>query len=171
MVLADYLAQYLITGTFTIGIPAAFILARKRIGVLNAASWLVVFGALIVVGEHTSFAIQGAMNLRFGSHSQYHIVMAAVYTAVAGILLSLIARMLLRNGSRVGWYSVLLALSIGGGIDLLMVVLLFPHGIEPFSEATGIALYSYHFAWVSALAISYRHIFGKTSLPLTKIRT
>ena len=164
MVLAEYLTQYLVTGVFTFGLPTVLILARKQIGVLSAASWLVIFGAIVVVGEHTSFAIQGALNYPFGSHRQYHIIMAAVYTAVAGVVISLIARMLLRLGQRVGWYAVLLALSIGGGIDLLMVVLVFPHGVEPFSEGVGIALYSYHFAWLSALAISYRHIFRKSSL-------
>lgn len=162
MIVPEDLIYYLLGGVFGFGPVVGLVLARRRIGVLNAASWLVIFGAIVVVGEHTNFAIQAARNYPIGLHSRDHIVMAATYTAVGALLLSVMARTLFRLGWRVGWYIVLLALVIGGGIDLLMVTLIYPHGVRPFSAAVGIALYSYHFAWIGALGISYRYFFGKT---------
>jgi hypothetical protein len=35
----------------------ALTLARKRMGELNAAAWLVFYGTIVIVGEHAAFAI------------------------------------------------------------------------------------------------------------------
>lgn len=98
------------------------ILARKRLGSLNAAKALVVWGALIPTLEHASFAISGYQEIAnvpgIGLHSRYHFFMAGVFTLVAGILIAIVAAMQLWQSHRTGWFAILIALVIGGGFEL-----------------------------------------------------
>ena len=47
--------EYLITAIVASGPIVALMVASRKIGVLNAASWLVVWGSIFVIAEHTSF--------------------------------------------------------------------------------------------------------------------
>ncbi len=79
-------------------------------------------------------------------------------------MLSIVAQTALKRGQSLGWYALIAALFIGGGIDLVLVTTVFPHGAPPpGSIPPGIALYSYHLAWLAALIISYKPIFGNAS--------
>ena len=156
--------QYLITAIITLGPIVALIVARRKIGVLNAASWLVVWGSIFVIAEHTSFTIQGTLESAVSSHLKFHMYMSAAYTAVGVLVLSIIAQTVLKRGQSPGWYALFAALLIGGGIDLILVTTVFPHGAPPpRSIPPGIALYTYHLAWLAALIISYKPIFGNAS--------
>jgi hypothetical protein len=160
----------------SLAIIIALIASRKRLGALNAASWLVVWGAVVIAGEHPFFAIsyslgllsnEGQMNLL--PHAQIHFFMAGIYTIVGLLLLSVIARTLLREGRRAGWYAVLLALVFGGGFDLIGGAFMYSHGLPVYEVFTGVmrqgfgweALYTYFVAWGAALSISFKPIFAK----------
>src|SRR5262245_54946839 len=93
--------------------------ARRRLGPLNAASWLVVLGALALATEHPQFALSFsapftgiADELRIHPmpllpHARIHFFMAGVYALVGLVLLATIARTLLREGRRGGRYALL----------------------------------------------------------------
>ena len=139
------------------------LLVRKRLGVLNSATWLVIWGAVVLAGEHGSFAISLSVSLAahagVGNHARFHFFMAGVYTFVAGVLLGVIAWTLLRAGSRIGWYAVLFALVFGSAFELVAGSTIFAHGFPPHSIPLGLFLYSYIAALGSALLISFRPIF------------
>jgi hypothetical protein len=127
----------------------AFIAFRRSIGVMNAAAGLVIWGALIASSEHGHWAMRLAIHERLyaNPHSTVHYFMAGVYAAVAGVLLSVIALTLLREGRRSGWFAVLFALLVGGSLALMM------------NGPTGrlyhhIGLYGYVFAWLAALVVA-----------------
>lgn len=147
----------------TYGPVAALILARRSLGRLHAAAWLVMLGALIVAAEHAGFALAGVLSdeLRasLSAHSRYHLFMAAAYTLVGAGMIGVVGHTLLRQGRRSGWWAVLLALVLGGGLELGAVLTIFPHGLPPRSIPAGLVLYAYPLAWAAALAISYRPIF------------
>jgi hypothetical protein len=78
--------------------------------------------------------------------------MAGVYAAIAGVLLSVIALTLFREGRRSGWFAVLFALLAGGSLELVMdgpTGYLYHH----------IGLYGYPLAWAAALVIAYKPTF------------
>jgi len=145
---------------------------RGRLGSLNAASWLVVWGALFVAAEHAGWSIWDALQLpgvfaegglATNPHARVHAFMAGVYTVFAALLLVLIAWTLLREGRRIGWYAVLVVLVAGGGLELLINGpngVLFQHGFPPRSRPEGMVLFNYLIAWMAALAIAYRPVFG-----------
>ena len=132
----------------------AFIAFRRSIGVMNAAAGLVIWGALTACGEHGYWAMRHAIEERLfaNPHSTVHYFMAGVYAAIAGILLSVIALTLFREGRRSGWFAVLFALLVGGGLELVMngpTGYLYHH----------IGLYGYPLAWAAALVIAYKPTF------------
>ena len=97
--------------------------------------------------------------------------MAGIYTIIGLVLLCVIARTLLREGRRGGWYSLLFALILGAGSDLVIGTLgtqWSQHG-SPLYRLFGIQpigfgwefLYVYFAAWIAALVISYKPIFAK----------
>ena len=164
----------LVGAVISLAIIVALIASRKRLGALNAASWLLIWGAVVISGEHPFFAIlyslgllsnEGQMNLL--PHAQVHFFMAGIYTIVGLFLLSMIARTLLREGRRAGWYAVLFALVFGSGFDLIAGAFLYSHGLPVYEVFTGVMsqgfgweyLYTYSVAWAAALALSYRPIF------------
>ena len=97
--------------------------------------------------------------------------MAGVYTLIGLVVIGVVARTLLREGRRAGWLIVFGALVVGGGLDLIVGGIWFGHGSPLYAlfdvqgdEFGWPFLYIYLFAWVAALVISYRPIFGKATL-------
>jgi hypothetical protein len=147
-------------------------LLSRRIGALNAASWLVVFGAVVMATEHPQFAVGYTVpwteeQMALLPHARIHFFMAGIYTLLAAAAVSFIAFTLLREGRRSGWFAVLAALLIGGGFDLVMGGLWYQHG-SPLYRLFGASplgfgwefLYVYLVAWGATLAISYRAVFA-----------
>ena len=159
---------YLIGGLYLAGAFAPsllIILARNRIGALRAASWLVIWGAVIALGEHAGWATLLALDeARLNPHARVHFFMAGVYAAIGGILLCVIALTLLREGHRVAWFALLFALVVGGTFEVVMngpTGLLFQHGFSTTeSIPNGMALFGYLFAWLAALVIAWRPVFA-----------
>ena len=144
----------------------ALVVARRRLGALKTASWLVIWGVVIAVSEHATWAMRLAVHERLwlNPHSVVHYFMAGAYTAIGGVFLGVIARTLLREGRRAGWYAVLFALLVGGTLEVVMngpTGLLFQHGFGPESTPGGEAIFGYPLAWLAGLAIGYRPIFGE----------
>ena len=136
--------------------PTVALLAfRRRIGLMNTAAALVIWGALAACGEHAMWAMRLAIHERAWSepHATVHYFMAGVYAAIASVLLTVIALTLLREGRRSGWFSVLFVTMVGGGLELAMngpTGILYHH----------IGLYGYPVAWLAALAIAYTRTFS-----------
>ncbi len=136
--------------------PTAALLAlRRRLGPMNTAAMLVIWGAVAAGGEHGMWAMRLAIHERGWSnpHSTVHYFMAGVYAVIAGVLLGVIALTLLREGRRSGWFAVLFALLVGGSLELVM------------NGPTGrlyhhIGLYGYVVAWLAALVLAYRPTFA-----------
>ena len=100
----------------------ALLLSRRRLGRMNTAAALVVWGALAASGEHGMWAMRLAIHERAWSapHATVHYFMAGVYAGIAGVLLSVIALTLLREHRRSGWFTVLFVLLVGGTLELTM---------------------------------------------------
>jgi hypothetical protein len=90
---------------------------------------------------------------------RYHFFMAGVFTIVAGIMIVVIAISQLRQGKCTGWYTLLVALLVGGSLELSGAAGTLFHGFPP-SWAMGLVIYAYPLAWTSALIIAYKPIFG-----------
>lgn len=160
-----------ISGAIGLAIVVAVVLIRKRVGRLNAASWLVIFGVIVVLTEHPQFAIADALPVVADRHphARIHLAMTVVYELIGLVLFVVIVRTLLRDGRKVGWYAVLFALIAGGGSDLVLGAFWFQHG-SPIYRLIGLEgmggwgwqmLYLYIVAWTAPLAISYRPIFTR----------
>src|SRR5216683_356750 len=110
-------------------VPIVLLVAlRRRLGSLNAATWLVIWGAFLVALEHGGWAIADALQmpgladqsgLATNAHARVHAFMAGIYTILSAMLLVLVARTLLQAGRRAGWWALFLALLIGGGMEIL----------------------------------------------------
>jgi len=166
--------QALISAAVGLLVVAALIAFRKRLGVLNAASWLVIWGSVILAGEHPQFTLTytagvvwpEARQLFLIPHARIHFFMAGIYAIVGLILLGVLARTLLREGRRAGWFAVLAALVLGGGIDLIMGGLWYQHGSPLYFLERPLGFgwqffYVYPVAWAAALVLSYKPIFAK----------
>ena len=132
----------------------AFIAFRRSIGVMNAAAGLVIWGALLLVASTATGRCGSSIHERSWSdaHATVHYFMAGAYAAIAGVLLSVIALTLFREGRRSGWFAVLFALLVGGSLELVMngpTGYLYHH----------IGLYGYPVAWAAALVIAYKPTF------------
>ena len=159
------------------GVVIVLVAARRRLGALNAASWLVILGALALATEHPQFAIAFSVGtadelrthpMPLLPHARIHFFMAGVYALIGLVLLATIARTLLREGRRAGWYAILFALLVGGASDLVSGALWFGHGSPLYRLLGGQVLgfgweflYIYFIAWIIALVISYQPIFGQ----------
>ncbi len=157
--------------TLAYGPIVALILSRKRLGPLNTAVALVIWGALIPTFEHGSFAIYGSRTIPVvpdhGLHLHYHFFMAGVFTVVAGIMIVIMAVTQLRQGTRIGWYTILTALLIGGSFELSGAAGIRFHGFQ--GPATGLSIYAYLLAWASALIITYRQVFHNSQVHQTRV--
>jgi hypothetical protein len=132
----------------------ALIAFRRRIGLMNTAAALVIWGALVACGEHGYWAMRLAIHERIGAepHATVHYFMAGAYAALAGVLLSVLALTLLREGRRSGWFAVLFVLLVGGGLELVMngpTGYLYHH----------VGLFGYVVAWAAALVIAFKQSF------------
>lgn len=158
-------AGWITTGliAFAVAMTPVLLLALRRtaIGRLNAAAWIVAWGLLMAVVEHTYFGIsEGATELT--GHARVHVVMGLLYWPLAAIGLAVALGTLLREGRRVAWFVLLGLLVVGGGAELALngpAGLVFQHGFSSDSRPEGMALWAYPIAWAVALAISYRPIF------------
>jgi uncharacterized membrane protein AbrB (regulator of aidB expression) len=100
--------------------------------------------------------------------------MAGIYTIIGLILLCVIARTLLREGRRAGWYSVLFALIVGGLSELLIGAQWYQHDSPLYAQPLGFGwqfLYVYFIAWIAALVMAYKPIFGKLSASVLRSNT
>ena len=106
-----------------------------------------------------------------GDHVRLHFFMAGVYSVVGAGALIVIARTLLREGRRSGWYTVLAALLVGGTFELILANVWFAHalaedvtpGARTFEDFAWMLLFSYLLAWTAALVISYRPVFKRSN--------
>ena len=165
-----------------LGVIIVLVAARQRLGELNAASWLVIWGAIIIATEHPLFAIAFSLPLEgiadelrthpmpLLPHARTHFFMAGIYTLIGLVLLGIIARTLLREGRRAGWFTMLFALVLGAGSEIAIGAQWFQHGSPLYAlfgeHSIGFGwefLYTYFVAWIAALVISYRPIFSKAS--------
>ncbi len=146
------------------------ILLRHRVGPLNTAAALVVYGALFPIGEHagwTFFYVFGGTDdsgVFWTPHARVHAFMAAVYAVIGLVLLAVVALRLLRTGSRLAWGMLLYAFIAGGSIEVIMngpAGLLFQHTTPPNTNAGANLLWTYVIAWGVALVISWKPIFQR----------
>lgn len=169
-----------ISGFISLAFVVVLVLARKRLGELKTASWLVIWGAVILLTEHPQFAIAYAAQIIhpeaqafvfFNTHARIHFFMSGVYALIGLVLLGVIGYTLLREGRQAGWYALLFALIVGGSLDLIMGGLWYQHG-SPIYRGFGVEhsdgfgwqfLYVYLIAWIAALVISFRSIFTNPS--------
>jgi hypothetical protein len=158
--MVSLLAQMAVIAALALAPILGLLLARKRLGALNVAAWLITYGAWIIAGEHTLVGLGEVANLpRLPAHAHFHFLMGGIYTFVGAVLLGVVAWTLLRTGSRSGWYTILFALVVGGSMELWAASTIFPHGFPPQSIPLGLFLYAYIPAFACALAISYQPIF------------
>lgn len=158
------LVQMAVIAALALAPILGLLLARNRLGVANAAAWLITYGAWTIAGEHTLVGLGEVANFpRLPAHAHFHFLMGGIYTFVGAVLLGVVAWTLLRTGSRSGWYAILFALVVGGSIELWAASTIFPHGFPPRSIPVGLFLYAYIPAFACALAISYQPIFRSKS--------
>jgi len=151
------------------------IVFRKRLGVLNAASFLVIWGSLILLMEHPQFSLAYTARVIYPEgkrlflfpHARIHFFMAGIYSILGLIVFGVLARTLLKEGRRTGWYTLLFVLVIGGGIDLMMGGLWYQHGSPIYFMKYPVGFgwqffYVYLTSWIAALVISYEPIFKNT---------
>jgi hypothetical protein len=162
-------------------VAAVALVARApRIGGLEAASWLIVIGAIVMASEDASLPFwlaladtgldpEGVAAI-VHPHVRGHMVTAAGWTLVAGVLATWITRSALRHGERWAWQAILAALVLGWGSDLAVAVLVFSHGVPlptPGGQVSGFGRQPIAVglvAWATGLAISYRPIFRPTGV-------
>jgi hypothetical protein len=152
----------------------ALVVRRQRLGLLNSASWLVAYGALVAVGENAGWTFWYTLTylppdaVIWTSHAQGHAFMAAVYAVIGMTLLVVMARSMLRKGSRLAWGMLLFALLVGGSVELIVhgpTGLIQPHTAPPNGVTGANLLFVYLFAWAAALIISWRPVFSHQRKP------
>lgn len=71
------------------------LLVQKKLGVLNAAAWLVTWRAVILSGEHGGFSLtlsdEPMIQFLKDGHASFHFFMTGAYIVVAAVLLAVIA--------------------------------------------------------------------------------
>lgn len=163
------------------------VILRRRLGLLNAAAWLVAYGAFGVVMEHPGFAFSYTVGAPWhaegiyevANHARVHTFMSGVYAVLGMAMLVFLAFTLLRQRSRLAWWALFVVLVVGGSLELITdgpTGLLFQHGFPPPATANcslpancsipiGTALFAYLVAWAAALAVSWRPIFAPPGPP------
>ncbi len=147
----------------------ALLVWRRRLGALNTASWLVAYGALVLLGEHAGWTFWYALGtdmpdpVFWSAHARVHAFMAAIYAVIGVALFVVMAGTMLRKGSRLAWGALLFALIVGGSVEVIVngpTGLLFQHTFPPNSTPGANMLFAYQFAWAAALLISWRPVFA-----------
>ncbi len=161
-------AQFL--GAIGLAIIIALLAFQRQIGKLRTAALLVTLGTVCGLPEHPGFSILYLQDV-LGRHARIHFFMAAVYSLIALALIVFIAWEGLLHGRRSAWYAILGVLIVGGGSELMAGRFIYQHG-SPIYAPFGIIspsgwgwqyLYLYLIAWPSALVVSFRPIFGKST--------
>ncbi len=153
----------------------ALVAWRRRVGALNAASWLVAYGALGPIAEHAGWTFYYTLRTDMGDpviwtlspHGRVHAFMAAVYLVIGMALFVVMAVAMLRRGSQLAWGALLSALAVGGSVEIIVngpTGLLYQHTFPPNGVTGANLLFVYLFAWAAALLISWRPVFA-TRLP------
>jgi len=134
------------------------VFARKSIGRLKSAAWLVTWGAMTMAGEHgfLGIVLLAEHGYRLPDHARIHLFMAAIYTFIGAGAMVVIAHTLLRAGKRAGWFAVFVALIVGSSFEVYGAITIVAHGLPPDSIPMGLSLYVYSIAWGSALVITFQ---------------
>lgn len=132
---------------------------RRRFPRLDGAFFLVLWGLLIVAGEHGGFGadVFGGSHLR--THAGFHFQMLAAYGLAAFALTGVVVAPLLKRGDRTGWFGLLALFAIGVTAEVATAAITTPHGVPPRWWSWGLLLWGYPVAWGTALVLSYRPIF------------
>ena len=144
-------------------VVALFLVRRRRLRRLDAAAFLVLWGLFIVVSEHVGFGREGFGGLDLLGHTGFHFQMLAAYGVAAFALVGVVVTPLIRRGDAVGWYGLLVLLTIGVGAEIATAAVTTPHGVPPRWLIVGVGLWGYPVAWGTALALSFRPIFRPES--------
>ena len=168
----DHISPYLIGAAWFIGecVPIlVLILFRRRLGAFNTASLLLAYGALVLLYEHAGFTITYTLGglpqegYVAPAHARVHSFMAAVYATIGMVGFLTLVSTMLRMGSRLAWLMLLVALVIGGSVEVVVngpAGLLFQHTSPPNPIPGANALWAYLVAWAAALLISRPAVFG-----------
>jgi len=143
----------------------------SRLGALNAASWLLAYGALGPIGEHAGWTFYYTLGTDMGDpviwtlspHGRIHAFMAAVYLVIGVALFVVMAVAMLRQRSRLAWSALLFALVVGGSVEIIVngpTGLLYQHTLPPNGVTGASLLFVYLFAWTAALLVSWRTVFA-----------
>jgi len=149
----------------------ALVLWRRRLGALKAASWLVAYGALGPIAEHAGWTFYYTLGTDMGDpvnwtlspHGRVHAFMAAVYLVIGMAMFVVLTTVTLRRRSRLAWTALLLALVVGGSIEIIVNGprgLLYQHTFPPNGITGANLLFVYLFAWTAALLISRHTVFA-----------
>ena len=80
MAFEDYLPLYIFTFILAYSVPIGLLIFRDKIGRLQSATYLTMWGALVVAGEHMSFSI--FIPGEISRHRLFHTTMAGFYTVI-----------------------------------------------------------------------------------------
>lgn len=139
------------------------IAARRRLGVLNAASGLVAYGVLVLLYEHAGFTftytLGGLPQEGFFAppHARIHAFMAATYATLGMVTFAVMVAASLRKRNRFAWFALLAVFTVGGFTEVVMngpFGLLYRHTSPPNPIAGANLLWLYLVAWAAALVIS-----------------
>lgn len=138
----------LVVGTWSlIWVGVAGVVAyRGRSDRLVAAGWIIAIAAFLAALEDPALLLwlasvtpaldpDGAAGL-VHPHLRGHMYGAGVFALTALMLSVWIARSALRRGESWAWQALLTVLILGGGVDLVEVAFIYPHGF-PISAAPG----------------------------------
>lgn len=140
-----------------------FAVVNGRLGRLDGASYLVLWGLLIAVGEHVGFGQSEFGGFRLRTHEGFHLQMLAAYGLGAFALIGAVIAPLIRRGDKLGWYGLLTITVLGLGAESLTAAITTPHGVAPRWWSWGLVLWAYPIAWIAALALARRPVFEAPS--------
>ena len=144
---------------------ALVLVRRRRLPRLDAAAILVLWGLLIVVLEHGQFGLAGFGGSDLLGHTGLHFQMLAAYGLATFALVGVVVTPLIRRGDAVGWFGLLVLITIGLGAEIATAAVTTPHGVPPRFWIVGLFLWGYPVAWGTALALSFRPIFRREGRP------
>ena len=151
---------------------AIFLAYRGRNGDrLGAAGWMIVIAAFLAAQEDPGLLIWMASLHPFQDrdgvlgivhpHTIGHMYGAAAYALAGLAVCCLVARTALRRGERWAWNALLLYLLVAGGIDIIEMLFIYPHGFPPgVTPPDGVRGFGWYqlaawiAIWASALAYS-----------------
>ncbi len=150
----------------------AWVVWRERLGAINAASWLIAYGALFPIAEHAGWTFYYTLGTDLGDpvfwtespQGRLHAFMAAVYLTIGVALFVVLAIAMLRHRSKLAWAALVFALVVGGAIEIIVngpTGLLYKHTFPPNGIPGANLLFVYLLAWTAALLVSRRAVFAR----------